>query len=137
MLLIFFFFQAEDGIRDYKVTGVQTCALPISRSRRPPRRRGGPSSREPVVEAQVRPHPGGDRETRLLRPRQPDLRPEDVVVPEHDAAEELLVDEPHRLGGRERLAGPPRRGGTRPAGGAPPAPATQRPPPTGPPRPRA
>src|SRR6266446_1029765 len=30
----FFFFQAEDGIRDYKVTGVQTCALPISRSKR-------------------------------------------------------------------------------------------------------
>src|SRR6266850_5004194 len=28
--LFFFFFQAEDGIRDYKVTGVQTCALPIS-----------------------------------------------------------------------------------------------------------
>src|SRR5688500_19123181 len=27
-----FFFQAEDGIRDYKVTGVQTCALPISRN---------------------------------------------------------------------------------------------------------
>src|SRR5256885_8193450 len=27
--LLFFFFQAEDGIRDYKVTGVQTCALPI------------------------------------------------------------------------------------------------------------
>src|SRR5256885_13036826 len=26
---IVFFFQAEDGIRDYKVTGVQTCALPI------------------------------------------------------------------------------------------------------------
>src|SRR5256885_4339463 len=32
LLCIFFcfFFQAEDGIRDYKVTGVQTCALPIS-----------------------------------------------------------------------------------------------------------
>src|SRR5688500_19754704 len=30
--VIFFFFQAEDGIRDYKVTGVQTCALPISPS---------------------------------------------------------------------------------------------------------
>src|SRR5688572_31833445 len=28
-----FFFQAEDGIRDLTVTGVQTCALPISRSR--------------------------------------------------------------------------------------------------------
>src|SRR2546430_11834852 len=29
-LIIFFFFQAEDGIRDLTVTGVQTCALPIS-----------------------------------------------------------------------------------------------------------
>src|SRR5256884_8033926 len=29
-LLEFFFFQAEDGIRDVAVTGVQTCALPIS-----------------------------------------------------------------------------------------------------------
>src|SRR6266487_5683189 len=28
----FFFFQAEDGIRDGRVTGVQTCALPISLS---------------------------------------------------------------------------------------------------------
>src|SRR5258706_2004710 len=28
----FFFFQAEDGIRDWSVTGVQTCALPIYRS---------------------------------------------------------------------------------------------------------
>src|SRR5690606_39349644 len=27
-----FFFQAEDGIRDFHVTGVQTCALPISRT---------------------------------------------------------------------------------------------------------
>src|SRR5256885_7989023 len=44
----FFFFQAEDGIRDYKVTGVQTCALPIYR--------GGPqewpdrSDRQPAKE---------------------------------------------------------------------------------------
>src|SRR2546430_5362696 len=29
-LCFFFFFQAEDGIRDLTVTGVQTCALPIS-----------------------------------------------------------------------------------------------------------
>src|SRR5260221_1120587 len=28
-LRLFFFFQAEDGIRDHCVTGVQTCALPI------------------------------------------------------------------------------------------------------------
>src|SRR2546426_26113 len=31
ILVVGFFFQAEDGIRDYKVTGVQTCALPIWR----------------------------------------------------------------------------------------------------------
>src|SRR5699024_641214 len=30
---VFFFFQAEDGIRDRNVTGVQTCALPISWNR--------------------------------------------------------------------------------------------------------
>src|SRR6266498_6065076 len=29
-IFLFFFFQAEDGIRDADVTGVQTCALPIS-----------------------------------------------------------------------------------------------------------
>src|SRR5256885_6686540 len=29
VIYLIFFFQAEDGIRDYKVTGVQTCALPI------------------------------------------------------------------------------------------------------------
>src|SRR6266853_4337243 len=31
VIYFFFFFQAEDGIRDLTVTGVQTCALPISR----------------------------------------------------------------------------------------------------------
>ena len=29
VFFFFFFFQAEDGIRDWSVTGVQTCALPI------------------------------------------------------------------------------------------------------------
>src|SRR6266704_1799056 len=32
-IVIYFFFQAEDGIRDRNVTGVQTCALPISSPR--------------------------------------------------------------------------------------------------------
>src|SRR5207244_7654764 len=32
VLYLYFFFQAEDGIRDDLVTGVQTCALPIFRS---------------------------------------------------------------------------------------------------------
>src|SRR5205807_2998070 len=36
-----FFFQAEDGIRDYKVTGVQTCALPICGG---PEQRSGPTA---------------------------------------------------------------------------------------------
>src|SRR6266496_4715964 len=42
LFIFFFFFQAEDGIRDLYVTGVQTCALPIS-----PRRAagGGPGGR--------------------------------------------------------------------------------------------
>src|SRR5258708_8622396 len=35
LVLVFFFFQAEDGIRDDLVTGVQTCALPICSRRRP------------------------------------------------------------------------------------------------------
>src|SRR5438046_9848414 len=35
MMFFFFFFQAEDGIRDWSVTGVQTYALPISRAGRP------------------------------------------------------------------------------------------------------
>src|SRR6266496_2042607 len=37
-----FFFQAEDGIRDLYVTGVQTCALPISGGRAPPARARAP-----------------------------------------------------------------------------------------------
>src|SRR5438445_8928161 len=39
LFFFFFFFQAEDGIRDIGVTGVQTCALPIS-STQAPRRTG-------------------------------------------------------------------------------------------------
>src|SRR3712207_8274666 len=38
--MLFFFFQAEDGIRDIGVTGVQTCALPISAADREALRRG-------------------------------------------------------------------------------------------------
>src|SRR2546425_9947847 len=40
--MFFFFFQAEDGIRDKLVTGVQTCALPIWTRRVRPRARLGP-----------------------------------------------------------------------------------------------
>src|SRR5690606_40165559 len=45
-IFICFFFQAEDGIRDFHVTGVQTCALPISYCSHTQRRddRSGPPS---------------------------------------------------------------------------------------------
>src|SRR5438046_4184186 len=53
LLMFFFFFQAEDGIRDWSVTGVQTCALPIWRV------------------AELGDRPGGRRvELRLLRRRE-------------------------------------------------------------------
>src|SRR5256885_11988653 len=44
---LFFFCQAEDGIRDYKVTGVQTCALPISNLAAEFRRRGAAAVADP------------------------------------------------------------------------------------------
>src|SRR5256885_4362048 len=61
-----FFFQAEDGIRDYKVTGVQTCALPIWIGIR-----GGPRSdhSRSVHPARYRDRPGeADRHTRRADP---------------------------------------------------------------------
>src|SRR5256885_3279010 len=50
----FFFFQAEDGIRDYKVTGVQTCALPICPPQKPrPREDGEGPPRPPQALREV------------------------------------------------------------------------------------
>src|SRR6266536_5943667 len=62
-LFFFFFFQAEDGIRDPLVTGVQTCALPISgraQRHRGARQRGG--RRRPVLR-----HGGGVRDGGAVR----------------------------------------------------------------------
>src|SRR5438046_4925948 len=53
MTLLFFFFQAEDGIRDWSVTGVQTCALPICRES------GGTHPARPCPSAWVG-HPSGE-----------------------------------------------------------------------------
>src|SRR5437868_12947166 len=50
MSSFFFFFQAEDGIRDRNVTGVQTCALPISTQTPPPTpQRAVPAGHRPGV----------------------------------------------------------------------------------------
>src|SRR5690606_39812364 len=50
----YFFFQAEDGIRDFHVTGVQTCALPICTARvRTPRRPSRSSPRRPRSRARA------------------------------------------------------------------------------------
>src|SRR5256885_5533889 len=51
---LFFCFQAEDGIRDYKVTGVQTCALPICLG-------AGPGARDLIF------NPGGDQSVATLQ----------------------------------------------------------------------
>src|SRR2546426_9195259 len=58
-LYVVFFFQAEDGIRDYKVTGVQTCALPISPPVPAPGARAA-AARQPPGTARSR-HPHASR----------------------------------------------------------------------------
>src|SRR6478672_10563694 len=52
-MCFFFFFQAEDGIRDLIVTGVQTCALPISRvvAFVNPREEAAPAGAAPAADA--------------------------------------------------------------------------------------
>src|SRR5690349_24579711 len=81
---MFFFFQAEDGIRDLYVTGVQTCALPICRPRPPLHAVDGPEI------------------TRGVGPLVPDrdavvLEPLDVGVASEEP-EELVRSEERRVG---------------------------------------
>src|SRR5215211_544480 len=78
--LLFFFFQAEDGIRDHCVTGVQTCALPISpglRGRQPHTvgRRGGRRPRRRRGRGAA-PRAGGDARPRLPVGAAPDRVPQ-------------------------------------------------------------
>src|SRR5215213_5053580 len=96
MICVFFFFQAEDGIRDWSVTGVQTCALPISRPGDRDRRVGD-GALQPPGRGRGRGPPAPGRE-----PRRPPRGP-----PARDAVRR--VRRPPPLGGRRR--GP--RGGRR------------------------
>src|SRR5437762_7783193 len=95
ILFIFFFFQAEDGIRDTSVTGVQTCALPISSPPRtmapfhwPGRRSRGPTPSglvgraEPEVRAAA---PPSCLEPESLADRRPSPALSPMVAPAAEA----------------------------------------------------
>src|SRR5215213_9956785 len=117
-MFFFFFFQAEDGIRDWSVTGVQTCALPIWAERGSVVDDVEPRIREilqavPTMPATViAERIGWDRSIRVLRDRVAELRPvylrpdpsRDAVAGAHDGLRLL----PHGRGGADPL---PHRGG--------------------------
>src|SRR2546426_1825771 len=97
-MMIFFFFQAEDGIRDYKVTGVQTCALPIYR-----RRKSDPD------------HPDGPENDRIGHQRNRDDRESGQADREHGPEHQEL--RPGRLGHGGAAAAPASGPGDRPGPG--------------------
>src|SRR5215216_1690980 len=99
----FFFFQAEDGIRDDLVTGVQTCALPISARRADGELRGrrgaaaaagsarpGPARAPALVES------GGELAARLARQRVLDA---ELVEDADDRAAQVVAALRVALGG--------------------------------------
>src|SRR3989454_5423134 len=91
-MIVLFFFQAEDGIRDYKVTGVQTCALPILERHDPVRAvHPAPGEARPLLR----------RAARVARePREPAQAPARLSA---DLARRVACD--HRpVGGRRLLA---------------------------------
>src|SRR2546427_4495583 len=69
----FFFFQAEDGIRDLTVTGVQTCALPISPPRCGPCAGPAPPAPSPSCRLPL-PLPQNGLDARDLAPQRPELQ---------------------------------------------------------------
>src|SRR5688572_10901444 len=95
-LFSFFFFQAEDGIRDLTVTGVQTCALPIFDRPHPAR-----GSRE--VEQRQGVRRGRRRGRSRRRPGPRDLPRDDPapVLPRRRAADEDARDHEQRPHGRD------------------------------------
>src|SRR5438876_11887601 len=113
--MYFFFFQAEDGIRDGRVTGVQTCALPIWRSARAARSARS-AARSETSSACTTPYGRGpDGRLRILLvsqmypgPADPDLgtfvRQLELALRERGHELELAVLD-RRAGGKRRYAG--------------------------------
>src|SRR6266481_4107014 len=101
VVCFFFFFQAEDGIRDGTVTGVQTCALPICPGKVPLpllRKRYGPAVRGEVLESAVQDSSAEAMREHNLRPALP---PQVEIVSAAEGADleykmsiELLPDMP-------------------------------------------
>src|SRR5437016_13919142 len=92
-MVFLFFFQAEDGIRDWSVTGVQTCALPIY---------AHGQGAHPAID-----EPGGERIDRLS----PYLHQaanffDHVIGPRHGPGDDVGRSEERRVGkeGRSRWA---------------------------------
>src|SRR2546425_7854233 len=98
IFVFFFFFQAEDGIRDKLVTGVQTCALPISLGQRVRR-----VVRVPAAAPRARTRVSEYGDVPRLRPE--GLRPRCGALPN-----QLLREEGDLAAGRRRK---PRRGADR------------------------
>src|SRR3989440_8964167 len=104
LFFFFFFFQAEDGIRDLIVTGVQTCALPIS----PPARPWRPA----VAPAECAGRPGRTPSSREPGPAHPPRATRRVRAAARAPAERAGGDRGHRAArghdtaGRPRFAGP-------------------------------
>src|SRR5688572_11061495 len=88
-LLIFFFFQAEDGIRDLTVTGVQTCALPISVEKR----RGQAASLQPVHLILHERDQGRDDDRKARQHERGDLIAERLSTPGRQHSERVVAGE--------------------------------------------
>src|SRR2546427_1946393 len=108
--LFFFFFQAEDGIRDLTVTGVQTCALPISRARLHPR--GGAADRDRALQllrAELSQGPSRPRRPGLVLSRRGPAAAHPYLARADSHARALSAADPRRDPGPGVPPGPLRR----------------------------
>src|SRR5690606_39948504 len=97
IFIFFFFFQAEDGIRDFHVTGVQTCALPIFATSR-----SSPNANPPWGGA---PYSNGFRKKPNLRDASSSLTPSAVNTRRWSSGSWIRIRSEERRVGKECRAG--------------------------------